>query len=955
MQTQQKKVKWSRGETASALEERTDTGITQVSVSKMENIISDIYGNIARRPALKIITSEESATEIPVISKAGGYIANYSFVRPPQSFVFTINANTYIIFISDQMGAFGGMLIHNNKFVRKITITNNTNYTVNHTWEDKISVAQYNNYMTVSNLYTYDVVFKLTGTDLANYGITVDDFIFSAPWYAPNGTEAKTVSSNDISGLEFNKDGLGFTGYAYTDSTETNQMSLIDTGLTGSIQPIETRIPIGSIVQFPNLGTYMRVEGYILGGSNIYFPDVVFDGTINDGGSVPSTGTYAKFNSGLKVYFEYYSNGILIQKIRIYDLPTAWVRCSASSTGYRKINTSTLQWENVNVSTLSVQMFGELLTPVANDQNKDTSVVVETGYISLKEYEPTSFTFSGQRLYAAGFYNASLSPKQIPGYAVGSQIGRYNDFKNNYNTNAEAVVIDISTSYQEQVLYLVDYNGLKIFTDAAEYAYVNGGAVKQSENGALNLCKPIVFGSLCIYADKSGGQLRAMQYELQNQLFESSSINQMTQEDLIFNTSSMAGFFDKEHFTGHFLYTVQTGYNQGLNWTNPIANHSLAVCNLVPGNQASIWTRWTTPEIKVGEYNRHSVSNVIEINNKVWFIVNCIHMYNGNARNGYTLAELDYENLLDFESTPDPTATAFSILPQLHAHNLYAWVDGADTVYTMTDTVLEGDPIYNASEQQIATAENSPGGPNIIIDGVGYYLWSTGGGNDVYSKSEEPTPTGTKDDPSRELFDSNGDILDNVYIVGYRSSDNVIIVGLKNHIITSEFPRVLASTTLQYTISGTTHQGTYTSAQNIYAENVTIPGTISIFDGDTYVQDDELDEVGNFTRPLSELTNPRVGFMINATLESHPLDVGGKTYTDHKRIGKAVAVIRDTEPNAFTVCNKTGYTSEDKKTVNFYGCTGMKNQVKYTIKNIQGAKFTIESLTMIIEYATLDS
>ena len=94
---------------------------------------------------------------------------------------------------------------------------------------------------------------------------------------------------------------------------------------------------------------------------------------------------------------------------------------------------------------------------------------------------------------------------------------------------------------------------------------------------------------------------------------------------------------------------------------------------------------------------------------------------------------------------------------------------------------------------------------------------------------------------------------------------------------------------------------------------------------------------------------------VNAVLESHPIDVGGKTYTDHKRIGKCVAVIRDTEPGAFTICDKTGYTSNDKKVVNFYGCTGMKDEVRYTIKNIQGAKFTIESLTMIIEYATLDS
>ena len=66
MQSQQKKVKWSRGETADALEERTDTGITQVSVSKLENIVADIYGNISRRPALKLVTPLYDGNASPV-------------------------------------------------------------------------------------------------------------------------------------------------------------------------------------------------------------------------------------------------------------------------------------------------------------------------------------------------------------------------------------------------------------------------------------------------------------------------------------------------------------------------------------------------------------------------------------------------------------------------------------------------------------------------------------------------------------------------------------------------------------------------------------------------------------------------------------------------------------------------------------------------------------------------
>lgn len=965
MQSQQKKVKWSRGETADALEERTDTGITQVSVSKMENIISDIYGNISRRPALKIIDSVAGATDIPVISGISN-ISNSSFVRTPQSFVFTIDENTYIIFISDQFNAFGGLLIHNDKFVRRVTIANNTGYSVNHLWEDKISVAQNNNWMVVSNLYTYDVVFKLTGTNLTNYAITVDKFQFSAPWYAPNGTQTKQVTSSEISGLSFDSASIG--QYTYTEANgETTVYSWIKTGLASSSI---TCTWSGQTTTYYLCST---------DGGNSMFITTTQQGTTYASWTMTNGNTYTNsqtlatvtsLNLPVKLYL-YESRGYfnylglaqldVSSNINIPQIPISVVIPAGSIVQFPN-NGAYMRVEGYDSDGANLRMYGAFLTPVANNNTTDTIVKVETGYVSLQDYQPLSFAFSNQRLYASNFYNGNATQKLIPGYAVGSQIGRYTDFKNDYNLQSEAVIIDINTKYQEKITALIDYNGLKILTDAAEYAYINSGVVKQSENGSLALCEPLVFGSVCLYPDKSGGQIRAIQYELHTDLFNSSSINEMTQEDLIFATYSMGGFIDKEHCTGHFLYTVQSGYKEsGIDWGNPIANHSMAVCNFVPANQVVNWSRWTTPDMIIGGYNRHTVSNVIEVNNKVWFIINCIHMYNGSARSGYTLAELDYENRLDFESTQDPSATVFSILPQLHAHNLYAWVDGANVVYTMTDNVLEGDPIYNASEQQIATAENSPGGPNIIIDGVGYYEWQVVGGPfKVYSKQIIPTPTGPNDDPSRYLYDEQGNLLTRAFVAGYNTQWNQLMVGFINPVIPSiiqvdTYERNYTAVYLQYTLNGTTHQGTYDSTQNLYAENVTIPGIISIFDGDTYMWNDMTDEAGNFTRPLSELTNPRVGFMINAILESHPIDIQGKTYTEKKRIGKAVAVIRDTEPGTFTVCDKSGYTSPDKKTVNFYGCTGMKDKVQYTIKNIQGAKFTIESLTMIIEHGTLDS
>lgn len=882
MQSQQKKVKWSRGETADALEERTDTGITQVSVAKMENIIADIYGNISRRPALKIVDSVDGATDIPVI--IGGSSHGFDFSRPPQSFVFTIDANTYIIFIAGHSDAFGGLLINRNKFVRRIKLTAPSGLTISYLWSNKISVAQYNNFMVVSNLYQGDVVFRLNGNTLDTYEIYVEPFEFSAPWVAPNGTQSVQVSSTEIPGLSFDSSSIG--NYTYTEENgQTTVYSWIKTGLTSTISGTWTG-PTTTYYYHTNNNSTTWFDTNATGGVT-NTPITLTNGqTYTNGQTLVTVGIIPiTIQIGVRAYLTDWG-------ISTFDVTTNMNITSPAITGIIPTgsivqfpnNAAYMRVEGYDTDSLNnLRMYGSLLTPVANDHTTDTIVKVETGYISLATYQPKTFTFSNQRLYASAFYNADSSPMQIPGYAVGSQIGRYTDFKNDYNLQNEAVSIDISTSYQEQIVAMIDYNGLKILTDAAEYAYIDGGVVKQSENGSLAQCNPLVFGSICLYADKSGGQIRAMQYELQNNLFDSSTINQMTKEDLVFNTVSMAGMYDKEHCTGHFLYATQTGYmqNASYDFTNPLHNHSLAVCNFVPGNQATIWTRWLTPELKLASgYDRHTVANVIEVNNKVWFIVNCYHVFKSlpNSKNvAYTIAELDYNGLMDFESTAQSTDTKYMIIKPTVDRDYFGWASTYlnKTVYTENRTPSVNDTVYQK-------------------------------------------------------------ILGSFTILGTVTS------------ITDE-------NEFDFDINGNSYTANYAEGTAVLQQEATIPGVISVFDGDQYMWDDTLDANGNYTKSLATLQNARVGFMVNATLESHPLDIEGKTYTEKKRIGKAVAVIRDTNDKAFTVCDKTGYTSTDKKTVNFYGCTGMKDKVQYTIKNIKGAKFTIESLTMIIEYGTLDS
>ena len=530
MQSQQKRVKWSRGETADAIEERTDTGITQVSVELMENCIPDIYGNVSRRPAFKILPKDDSINNR----------CDFDYDPNMQVIPFYITETDYIIIaIHGNSGYLEAIRIKDNvrvyKFLYSAGISNRfhedlINGTVSH---HPLSFAQQNNYLLIAS---ETKIFKLQvslGNNDNSFSFTVNTFNFVAGWYAPEGTQTKTVDNNStyivtdsggvqtsvtLTDLNFNADGAGFISHIASLSsdpqmtkTDTVNYSAINTNLANSynnLQALAQAIPLGSIVQFVNNGAFLRTEGY------------------------------------------YVNNG-------------------------------------------KIMLYGALLTPVADDAATDTSVVVEYGYTRMyPNYyfgvlypHPTQLLFLDQRLWA-GDWLYGPGTESTGSYALtwGSQIAKYNDFKNDYNQDNEAIMLDILTQYKEKILHLVDYNGLKIMTDSYEYSYENGSVIKQSGNGSFRDCKPIVFESLCLYIDSTGCQLKAMQYEFQSNIFNSSTVNTVAPHDLVWYPYCMAAYEDKVNSTGKHIFLVNKDEE---------GHPRIAVCNFVPGNQANIWSRWS--------------------------------------------------------------------------------------------------------------------------------------------------------------------------------------------------------------------------------------------------------------------------------------------------------------------------------------------------------------------------
>lgn len=638
MNTQQKRVKWSRGETTDALEERTDTGITNVSGEFMENVICDIYGNVSRRPALKLLQNVSN-------SSGGGGLSSYNNMCIP----FFIKENDYILIF--QRFAFR---LKDRVIVARTSI--GTNPGANYLIDRETSYTQQNNYMIIA---TKQGIVKATlelEEDNNDFSVNIEKFVWSGGWYAPNGTTDYAVSDADITGLEFNKDKKGASPYTATNPDgSTTVYSLLDTGLLGAILNVfEEKFPLGSIIYMPNLGCSFRLEGYTLGGvlgSGLIFPNIVFDGVVNYGGSIPNSGTYAVITSydeiGLVSTVAVYKNGIKGEErsggaVRVIDNKIFW---STGST-----------WSDVSDAG-ELYVYGSLLTPIVDKSLTDSNVNVSVGYINLSAQDteqlprPSIALFQNQRLWTAGYIydvvqdtvSGDYTYPTYPGLVVASQIAKYTDFKNDYNYENEAITLDILTKFKEEVIYLADYNGLKIFTDYAEYDY-NGGVVKQSENGALRGCQPLVFGSLLLYADKTGHQIKAMQYELQSNIFASNIVNNLVPQDLVGNPIRLAGEEEKEHYVGRFLYVLNTKK------TSP----AISVCDFVPDTQNIIWTRYkfewplTTPNLR-------RILDIVPIKQPI-FVVGV-----DNGGGSFYFAEWDYDAILDFQTNLQPTDTAYKV------------------------------------------------------------------------------------------------------------------------------------------------------------------------------------------------------------------------------------------------------------------------------------------------------
>jgi len=408
MQSQQKKVKWSRGETADALEERTDTGITQVSVSKMENIIADIYGNISRRPAFRMTPYDSGVVDLTQIAAS----------EQAKMIPFQIQKDDHVIFVfpdsvsSEETQDYPYYRIKNNKIVYVGKITSEIQIIL------PTGYAQNNNYLII----TCDKgIYKIQATEIGDKNIqfSLENFVYSGAWYTEN-TQQATVDNTTIPGLTFNSNQAGPVYVSLPDTVnniENNMYSTISTGVkftTNNIELFNTHIPVGSIVMFANMGGQMRIEGYMPFGndnkynSGIEWPNIVFDNAVLSLTQAENFQGVCCLAYGVfeNLSVEYWANGRRIDRKQFYigkgtlDKPYIIIQNRNSITGFSQLVAShsfvapRCRWDDIDPATMNMYAYGELLAPIVDKTQVDTKVTVLSGFTELSSVNSTPRTLT---------------------------------------------------------------------------------------------------------------------------------------------------------------------------------------------------------------------------------------------------------------------------------------------------------------------------------------------------------------------------------------------------------------------------------------------------------------------------------------------------------------------------------------------------------------------------------
>lgn len=217
-----------------------------------------------------------------------------------------------------------------------------------------------------------------------------------------------------------------------------------------------------------------------------------------------------------------------------------------------------------------------------------------TNFKYISGYEPVWSKIRGypncclyyqQRLWFGG-------SKYIPQGIWASRVGQYNDFNNIGNYDNDAIDVELSSKYSGEIVNLYSNRGLQIFTTSGEFVASEGNLTpseifitQTSSVGSSKKINVFDLAGITIFVDKNGLNLNSFVYNYNQNSYGVQTLT-LLNNTIIDNPQSIAIDYNSSFEDGNYIYIVNE-------------NGTMAVANILLEQNINSFTRFETRDGKI--------------------------------------------------------------------------------------------------------------------------------------------------------------------------------------------------------------------------------------------------------------------------------------------------------------------------------------------------------------------
>ena len=192
---------------------------------------------------------------------------------------------------------------------------------------------------------------------------------------------------------------------------------------------------------------------------------------------------------------------------------------------------------------------------------------------------PTTCAFYQERLWFGG-------SKSLPNNIWGSRIAQYYNFKNAANYDNDAINVTIQSDQIDEIVNMHINRGIQIFTGGAEWIIPEGATTpgtisisKNTSNGSLASVIPVDIQGITFFVEKNGKSLLSFVYSFDQNAYTSGTASLLT--DLIVDPVGIDVDYNSSADEGNYIYM-------------PLSDGTMVIGCLLVDQQINAYTRFET-------------------------------------------------------------------------------------------------------------------------------------------------------------------------------------------------------------------------------------------------------------------------------------------------------------------------------------------------------------------------